>query len=79
MEEKLEETEVVAQKTWKIIIAWAGGITVLLGLFAVSWVVLRGLWIITGTLWSIERRRQLPRPRELKGNIGRRSTSTERS
>ena len=34
MEEKIEKIEVAAKETWKVIIAWVGGITALIGLFA---------------------------------------------
>lgn len=44
MEEKIEKIEVAAKKTWKVVIAWVGGITALIGLFAslaggVTWMV----------------------------------------
>ena len=44
MEEKIEKIEVAAKKTWKVVIAWVGGITALIGLFAslaggVTWLI----------------------------------------
>ena len=44
MKEKIGKIEVASKKTWKVVIAWVGGITALIGLFAslaggVTWLI----------------------------------------